>query len=182
MRRVLARVEREKLTARPRHRCAGRRLGPWKFWFASGKPQGEENYDSFFRFDGPAKPLSDKGTLTLATTFEAGKAVVGKNVGAWNGWFSNGQKSYQGSYDGTGSYVLTGKTGKKTRQAVWVGGKRNGLWLWWCDSGNPFQKVDFKADARPLGRWFDQAGDFVMAQTGVKDGGVHGPRQDNYLN
>ena len=232
-------------------RWQGRRLGPWKFWFATGKPQGEEHYDGFFRLDGPAKQYSDKGTLTLATTFDAGKidgdylrwwddgkkrteqhfvqgkadgdqrawfengqpeeegkSSVGKNIGAWTGWYANGQKSYQGSYDGnglgqggwtwwnddgtkageatfkdgTGSYVLTGKTGKKTRQAVWVGGKRNGIWLWWYDSGNPFQKVDFQADAGPLVRWFDQAGDVVMAQTGVKDGSFHGPYQENYLN
>lgn len=88
---------------------AGRREGPWTFWFPSGIKEMEVTYSSGATY-GSVVQYRQTGVVAVSGTVTAG--VPG---GLWLSWYPDGSPKTTGSYDN---------------------GKRSGEWRFWDADGN----------------------------------------------
>ena len=118
--------------------CGGRPVGPWRYWFADGKPSMAGDY-VYGGIQHGLWTVWDRGGSRL----QHGRYHRGVEVGEWWYWHDSGQPQMHGTYHE---------------------GMKEGEWTSWHPNGAKASQGSFM-EGRPAGRWYhwDEAGQILNA-------------------
>lgn len=126
--------------------AAAKKDGKWTYWFEDGKVSAEEEYVQG-KMTGTWKSFQPSGAKVFEIDFVSGKAVYYHpdggieseglmlsgmmQQGAWKGYYPNGNLNYTGSF---------------------LNGKKDGVWIFYDESGKKFIEQVFKAGSMQSSR------------------------------